>query len=932
MLDNYKIGNRIAQLRREKGLTGEKFAELLGVSPQAVSKWENGKNLPETALLPNIAALLGTSVDSILITQKLAILDARYTCGSAYIVVTDVIDRAVSGNSLKFTAKCPIGGNSPEGAAVFVLTVKYQTPDGVYYAFAPQNETLELSLESEGFTAKSGFEIVGAYYGIGDEYKSVMDKMQHYEYFKRDEIHVNHETFPSSPGVDESEYLTLVYINRAGIHVISCEENGVLQYSEDRTSLFAKNTAECILPGIDVLEWGANNKMPCTWGGALYTALKYMGETHTYEQIMGMSGACYRIAFAEVWDWSALDALVAYSYDVPLYNAIGYEPIWACRLEKDERTAERRQIVSDILHGKPVVAINLRVAAEWGVITGYGDGGKTLYCRTYFDGEVLNENKDYLKTENWPFLITHFGEKRDIPSKSAILTASLRALVNSFEATPRDEYFQGKQGYEKWIEGLRNDAIWSEQCPENDLRRRFDVHLSTVYQLSDARRCAAVYLTECCAFAGKKISPLLKEMTDSYINFTCKLDLFKEGLLKNGVVSFLGTDGGKVKREEQSALLESALAAELRNVEIAKEAMRLLEEKESAAVKKNGLADDKIIKMTVEDVGCIYEYTVTRSASAKSNGDKIVKITVKSPREEEHLIERTYGHLDAEMYRYDALRAHIKCIPQIYEVDLTNKIVLKEDLNFGYVSGFNFNEDNEDGLYFRRNHSAVLKAAADWHGTFWENYDAFGAIGLDWRLETKENLTAHIGMMEKDFRKYKKNEASGQIPKVWEGDFNGVPFRFENNITPAQLDYLADAVSRLKNEYWQLVEARFHAGKSVTIIHGDMHPGTTNLSRTDAKIVKFDKLQAVRMGLPTEDLAMLLALHIDPKSQSLVDEYYRYLCEIVKDYPYETFINDYKISVMENMFFTIRLINRGIFDFKMRDRAIAAYETFVLGK
>ena len=90
MVDNYKIGNRITLLRKEKGLTGEKFAEALGVSPQAVSKWENGKCLPETALLPAVAALLGTSIDSILIPQELVILDARYTCGDGYIVVSDV--------------------------------------------------------------------------------------------------------------------------------------------------------------------------------------------------------------------------------------------------------------------------------------------------------------------------------------------------------------------------------------------------------------------------------------------------------------------------------------------------------------------------------------------------------------------------------------------------------------------------------------------------------------------------------------------------------------------------------------------------------------------------------------------------------------------------------------------------------------------------
>lgn len=45
MIDKYKIGNQISFLRREKGLTGEKLAEQLGVSPQAVSKWENGVSL-----------------------------------------------------------------------------------------------------------------------------------------------------------------------------------------------------------------------------------------------------------------------------------------------------------------------------------------------------------------------------------------------------------------------------------------------------------------------------------------------------------------------------------------------------------------------------------------------------------------------------------------------------------------------------------------------------------------------------------------------------------------------------------------------------------------------------------------------------------------------------------------------------------------------
>jgi transcriptional regulator with XRE-family HTH domain len=60
------IGNRISQLRREKGLTQEEMAEKLGVTPQAVSKWENDISYPDILLLPKIAKLLGVTVDELL--------------------------------------------------------------------------------------------------------------------------------------------------------------------------------------------------------------------------------------------------------------------------------------------------------------------------------------------------------------------------------------------------------------------------------------------------------------------------------------------------------------------------------------------------------------------------------------------------------------------------------------------------------------------------------------------------------------------------------------------------------------------------------------------------------------------------------------------------------------------------------------------------
>ncbi|MBQ2774798.1 MAG: helix-turn-helix transcriptional regulator [Clostridia bacterium] len=60
------LGNRISRLRRTKGYTQEQFAEILGVSAQAVSKWENDLSCPDITLLPKISELLGLSVDELL--------------------------------------------------------------------------------------------------------------------------------------------------------------------------------------------------------------------------------------------------------------------------------------------------------------------------------------------------------------------------------------------------------------------------------------------------------------------------------------------------------------------------------------------------------------------------------------------------------------------------------------------------------------------------------------------------------------------------------------------------------------------------------------------------------------------------------------------------------------------------------------------------
>ena len=60
-----EIGNQIRQLRLRRGITQETMAQELGVTAQAVSKWERGVATPDIALLPDISAFFGVTIDEL---------------------------------------------------------------------------------------------------------------------------------------------------------------------------------------------------------------------------------------------------------------------------------------------------------------------------------------------------------------------------------------------------------------------------------------------------------------------------------------------------------------------------------------------------------------------------------------------------------------------------------------------------------------------------------------------------------------------------------------------------------------------------------------------------------------------------------------------------------------------------------------------------
>lgn len=64
------LGTRIAELRKQHGMTQLELAEKMGITDKAVSKWERDLSCPDINSLPNLAEIFGVSVEELMQIQK----------------------------------------------------------------------------------------------------------------------------------------------------------------------------------------------------------------------------------------------------------------------------------------------------------------------------------------------------------------------------------------------------------------------------------------------------------------------------------------------------------------------------------------------------------------------------------------------------------------------------------------------------------------------------------------------------------------------------------------------------------------------------------------------------------------------------------------------------------------------------------------------
>ena len=65
-MDQQKIGKFIAECRKKENLTQMQLAEKLGITDRAISKWENGKSMPDSSIMLELCDILKISVNDLL--------------------------------------------------------------------------------------------------------------------------------------------------------------------------------------------------------------------------------------------------------------------------------------------------------------------------------------------------------------------------------------------------------------------------------------------------------------------------------------------------------------------------------------------------------------------------------------------------------------------------------------------------------------------------------------------------------------------------------------------------------------------------------------------------------------------------------------------------------------------------------------------------
>ncbi len=149
-MNQEQIGKFIAELRKEKELTQEELAEKLGVNVKSISRWENGKTMPDLSLLPILSKALNVEISEL--------LNGRKMTKEELIELKDTIEKLIEYSQNEKIDKSKIWQfNLKIGCMILVLAILHN-----YYPY------LEFI-----FTPNIADFVQGLLYGIGIAYELI---------------------------------------------------------------------------------------------------------------------------------------------------------------------------------------------------------------------------------------------------------------------------------------------------------------------------------------------------------------------------------------------------------------------------------------------------------------------------------------------------------------------------------------------------------------------------------------------------------------------------------------------------------------------------------------------------------------------------------------------------------------------------------------
>lgn len=89
------MGEIIAVLRRERGMTQKELADRLNITDKAVSKWETGLALPDTAAIPKLAEIFGVSVEELISAKASSGAKHRGAANAEAVKIMSIVLRAI---------------------------------------------------------------------------------------------------------------------------------------------------------------------------------------------------------------------------------------------------------------------------------------------------------------------------------------------------------------------------------------------------------------------------------------------------------------------------------------------------------------------------------------------------------------------------------------------------------------------------------------------------------------------------------------------------------------------------------------------------------------------------------------------------------------------------------------------------------------------